>query len=157
LDGPHDAEAGVGDDDVDPAEALAGRAGHALEVAVHRHVARDRERLAPHRLDLAAERLQAVEAAGGQHEGGALARALARERGTDPRGGPRDQHALPGERAAAARRRHPSSAISLSTKPPKAPFDMARTTSPARAAPATSLTSASTSARPSASIPSARS
>src|SRR5438105_873433 len=99
---PNHAEAGVGHDDVEPAEALARCGGRPLRVAVDGDVTAhgDRARAAGGQLDH--QPVEAVGAARGQHERSAAPREFPSQRLADAGRGTGDQHRLPAEVAHAA-------------------------------------------------------
>ena len=92
LDRADDAEAGVGDDDVESSEGGARLGHHALDVAVNGDVAGQRQGAPPVALELAGQGRQALAPAGHQDEGRTAAGELAGQRGPDAGRGARDQH-----------------------------------------------------------------
>ena len=91
------AEARVGEHGVDPAERAQQRArDHLLLLIPLRDIAADRDR-AVLSAELARERLQALQRAGGEHQAPAGPRRLARRRCTDSRRGPVISRTFPAE------------------------------------------------------------
>jgi hypothetical protein len=97
LHGTDDPEAGIGDYHVDPAERVARRARHPLELAVPRDVARDDERSPPDALDLCRDDLEPVRPPGREDDVRALARELAGDSRADPGRSAGDEGHLSGE------------------------------------------------------------
>ena len=93
----HHAEAGIGHDDVEPAEALAGHGGRPLRITVDGDVAAYSDRARATGGQLGHQPVETVGAARGQHERSAAPRELAGQRLADARRGAGDQDYLSAE------------------------------------------------------------